>query len=349
MLEIELEENILSIVKSNNEIIRKINDAKNKFDNKLKDLRKEICKSIYNDLLNITKKLKDDLSSTKKEIKKVESEIKSKKEQQKISKKDKVAETIKKILNYFFSDKYYFDEKTFRLVFKSNILLKSQAKHVLSEGEKSIIAFAYFMGDIHLKVSSTSDYEKVFYIIDDPISSMDFNHVYTICGVIRDLKSIIPEISKERFILFTHNIEFMRLISSNNIISHKFVLKNNKITPSQDNLTVPYLYHLLDVYKISNKLMSPNHTTANSIRHIIETLVKFENLVHSKELIADYIKSNISNNKKTYTLINDLSHGAWRDEQLPVDDSDYVAICETIIELINNKFPFHIAFCKNNF
>ena len=90
-------------------------------------------------------------------------------------------------MNYFFSDKYTLDEETFRLVFYKNTLEKDQAKDVLSEGEKNIIAFAYYIGDTHLKVESEDDYGKLFFIIDDPISSMDFTHVYTLCGVIRDI------------------------------------------------------------------------------------------------------------------------------------------------------------------
>ena len=47
-------------------------------------------------------------------------EIKKKREQQKVSKKEKVASTIKTVLNYFFAGKYSLDKENFRLIFDKN-------------------------------------------------------------------------------------------------------------------------------------------------------------------------------------------------------------------------------------
>lgn len=40
--------------------------------------------------------------------------------------------------------------------------MAGQASHVLSEGEKSIIAFAYYLGDIFVKIIDEDDYERLF-------------------------------------------------------------------------------------------------------------------------------------------------------------------------------------------
>ena len=279
-------------------------------------------------------------------------EIKKKKEQKEISKKSKVASTIRNVLNCFFHDKYTLDEETFRLKFYEEALEKGQAKNVLSEGEKNIVAFAYYMGDSHLKIESESDYKKLFFIIDDPISSMDFSHVYTLCGVVRDLENIIDkQLEREKFIIFTHNNDFMRIITSNNIIDKAFLLKNSEIKDFNAKFTVPYISHLLDIYNIARNGASPNHTTANAIRHIIETLTKFQNIKTSTDSIANYIKNNFPNDKKSYTLytlIQDLSHGAWRSEQTSISDDDYVDICKTIIEHIEKKYKGQIEYCETS-
>ena len=89
-----------------------------------------------------------------------------------------------------------------------------------------------------------------------------------------------------------------------------------------------------------------NHTTANSIRHIIETLTKFQNIEVSNDSIAEYIKDNIPSDKKSYTFINDLSHGGWRNEQTPLTDEDYKEVCETIITHIETLFPKQIKYCE---
>ena len=175
---------------------------------------------------------------------------------------------------------------------------------------------------------------------------MDFSHVYTLCGVIRDLNIIIDDIKQKRLFILTHNNDFMRILSTNNIVDVRLILKNGELLDFNQNLTVPYIEHLLDIYRIGRKSDKPNHTTANSIRHIIETLTKFEVIDTSSESISKYIKDNIPDNKKAYTLIHDLSHGGWRGEQAPITDDDYKDVCETLLSVIEEKFKGQVEFCE---
>jgi wobble nucleotide-excising tRNase len=333
-------------IDQNNQEIEAINFKKNRIGEENKDIRREICKCVYNYLVDLHKNNIKTVIKLRNDWKQLNEEINKKKEQQKVSKRVKVAETIKKVLNYFFADKYSLDEDTFRLVFEKNILEKNQARNVLSEGEKNIVAFAYFIGDTHLKVERDDDYEKLFFIIDDPISSMDFSHVYTLCGVIRDLNKIIDKLQRERLFIFTHNNDFMRVVTTNNIVDKKLLLKNNELKDFNNNVTVPYINHLLDIYNIARKGIPPSHTTANSIRHIFETLTKFEKIEISSDSIADYIREHIPNDAKSYTLINDLSHGGWRSEQSPITEDDYSEICETIIKHLETTYVGQIEYCK---
>ena len=195
-------------------------------------------------------------------------------------------------------------------------------------------------------MDSEDDYKKLFFIIDDPISSMDFSHVYTVCGLIRDIKKIFDEVDNERIIIFTHNSDFMRMLSSHNIVNKKLLLSNGELSDFNNNLTVPYIFHLFDIYKIARKEETPTHTTANSIRHIIETLTKFDKIETDPKSIKKYIETNIPNETKSYTLINDLSHGGWRTEQEPITNDDYKDVCELVVKHIEKRFKGQIPYCE---
>lgn len=333
-------------IKDNNKKIDEINARKNKIGEESKSIRRKICKSAYNKLLDETSKDLDTLFSLREAYKRLNIEIQEKEESEKISKKKRVYETIKKVLDYFFAGKYSLDEDSFRLIFEKRSLEEGQVKRVLSEGEKNIVAFAYYIGDMHLKIQREEDYNKLFFIIDDPISSMDFTYVYTLCGVIRDLRKIVNKIQYEKFIILTHNNDFMRILCSNNIVTTKILLSRGNLIAFNENFTVPYIHHLVDIYRTARKGELYSHTTANSIRHIIETLSKFQNIEISEDSISEYIKENIPNDKKSYTFINDLSHGGWRSEQEPMTNEDYQEVCEAIIKHIEKKFPKQIKYCE---
>ncbi len=338
---------IRQIISDNNEVLESINQKLDNLSTENKLVRKNICKSLFNEL---SEQFKPDflkLNSLKKEIENLKISIRKKNEQNKINKRDKVSKTIKSVLNYFFTDKYSLDEETYRLTFNKKPLNSGQAKEVLSEGEKAIIAFAYFLGDTHLKLKNVEDYQRLFFIIDDPISSMDFNHVYTLSGIIRDLKEVLELEKFTRFIILTHNIEFMRILVSNEIAKKSFVLIDNELKEFNNTLTVPYITHLKDLYKISIGDEKPNHTTANSIRHIMETLTKFEHLELENGAIRKYIDENFKHDIKVYTLVNDLSHGAWRSEQQAISETDFILLCKELVKHINKKYKSQVEYCKN--
>ena len=335
------------VIENINKKIKDINSKKNKVNDENKNIRVQMCKTVYNLLIDTHKEEINTIKINKLEINKLENNIKRKKSQQRISKKDKVYTTIKKVLQYFFNDKYTLDEESFRLIFKEKQLVDGQTQDVLSEGEKNIIAFAYYLGDIHLKINDEDDYKKLFFIIDDPISSMDFSHVYTISGVIRDIDKIIGiEEMQKRILVFTHNNDFMRVLASNNIIETKLILKNSELKEFKNNLTVPYINHLLDIYKIARSNEEATHTTANSIRHILETLIKFDKITLKQSNISEYIQEHIPSDRQTYTLINDLSHGGWRTEQTPISNDDFTEICRILITHIETKYSGQIKYCE---
>ncbi len=88
-------------IDANNEKINSINAKKNGISDENKAVRKEICKCAYNNLVETHKTNIKSIFQLREQWETLDTEIKKKKEQQKVSKKEKVASTIKTVLNYF--------------------------------------------------------------------------------------------------------------------------------------------------------------------------------------------------------------------------------------------------------
>lgn len=80
------------------------------------------------------------------------------------------------------------------------------------------------------------------------------------------------------------------------------------------------------------------------MRHILETLNRFED-PNKDASIEIYIRQNFPDDQYSYTLIQDLSHGAWRSEQPSVYEDDYIVICKRVIQYIKSKYPGQITYC----
>lgn len=311
-----------------------------------RDIRRNLCRSLSNDIKKAIRANVLTIQENTQRIEELAKSIQNKQMASKTKKRDKVADVISKILDECFRGKYSFNKETFLLKIKNNDLKKGQANVVLSDGEKSVVAFAYYLGDVFLKINDEADYDRLFFVIDDPISSMDFNYIYVISSIIRRLREYIPISSskKERLMIFTHNMEFLRILSVNQIVSSSYRIKNNTIVKFAGNFSIPYIVHLKDIYAISEGKELPNHTTANSVRHILETLNRFED-PDKDASVEKYIRHYFPDDQYLYTLMQDLSHGAWRSEQPSVFEDDYIEICKKVVQHIKNKYPEQITYC----
>ena len=244
-------------------------------------------------------------------------------------------DTLTLFLNRFFAGKYSIDKDTFQIKFLGNNI-GNKASSILSDGEKSIVAFCLFLASTHLLIKRENDYDKLFFIIDDPISSMDFHYVYTVAQSLRDIKSDFNIRSHDRIWVFTHNIEFLSIVTRNHIISRAYVMKPGKIEILYQQLLMPYESHLRDIIKIANQQEKPQHTTANSIRHVLETVSRFE---FPDKSLEKYVKENdiLSQNFCIFTLCQDLSHGGIR-KQHPFSPDVLIAACKTIEKFMKSKY-----------
>lgn len=107
----------------------------------------------------------------------------------------------------------------------------------LSEGEKSLIAFAYYIA--RLESLSPEEKLKTILFIDDPISSLDENNMFYIYNLIYCL------IEKKEFLqyfLSTHNLDFLKY--TNRFSSQKDYYLIEKLKQSEDEPAKSYIKRL---------------------------------------------------------------------------------------------------------
>jgi wobble nucleotide-excising tRNase len=157
----------------------------------------------------------------------------------------------------------------------------------LSDGEKTAVAFCYFIACIHKKIKNTSDYEKIYLVFDDPITSMSYDFVFIIAQTLKNIrisKTGVVSINPDNFnkdhprpclLIFTHSSYFYNICVSNKVvneISAFFLYKAgtvNKLSNFQ-NYVAPFEHQLREIFNVSDGTSEPTHTTGNAIRCVIE-------------------------------------------------------------------------------
>lgn len=313
-------------------LVDSINSEKDKIAIQRTNLRNQVIPLIRSELLE-SKEL-EKLWNDEKDAQNLATRIKAKEDRENISAKKRYMNSLKKLLNIFFRNKYIITDDGV-ISFKDNDV-SADFDHILSEGEKTIVAFCYYLAEIHLIVKDEQDYSKIFFIIDDPISSLDANYIYTMCQIIRNLKDYFPGIRYEKYLILTHSIEFMGMLTRNGIINNDLELIDGTISKTnKDRFRIPYLSHLRDINNVVYT-RTPTHTTANSIRNILETI---NNFLCPGRSLEKFIKTEKDfKNTSIYTTIQDGSHGNIGNWNCLSDD-ELVALAEDLLTYIS-KSPF---------
>lgn len=324
-----------AVLTQNTQCIHEVNAVKNNSNTERLRLRRSLCNAQYIRLAEQLKEQFKAIAVQKTELKTLGDEIVKKEEQARVSKKLKVFETLEFFLNRFFAGKYTVDENTFQIKFQN--MAQPKASSVLSDGEKSIVAFCFYLASTHLLIERDDDYNKLFFVIDDPISSMDFNFVYAVAQSLRDMKGHFGiEDRRYRLFVFTHNLEFYSIIIRNHTITQAYVMKPGKVELLKKQLLMPYENHLHDIVQIANGNNTPSHTTGNSIRHVLETVSKFE---YPERNLEKYIAENdtLKDNSCIFSLCQDLSHGAMR-VQPPFDEQVLTEACKVVVAFMEQRY-----------
>lgn len=187
----------------------------------------------------------------------------------------------------------------------------------LSEGEKTLISFLYFLQLCQGKKEKDEAILDKIIVIDDPISSLSFNYIYEIAQLIKHTFFDSENLYKQIFI-FTHNLyfyhEFFKIINKedkkNNITSFRIFKNQNNFSCisslKRDEILNDYqaYWQILKEYKQKkiHKAIIPN-----TMRNILENFIGF---VYAKKLI-DIVNEYFANDiqyKAFYRYISRESH-----------------------------------------
>lgn len=235
------------------------------------------------------------------------------------------------------------------------VLRRGKQAWRLSEGEKTAIAFLYFL--VQLK-DQDFDLAEGVVVIDDPISSLDSGAIYQAFSFLK----VAAQDAKQLFIL-THNHEFLRLVINwfQNLpgalkkqCSYSMVLcsetaggRSARLVPL-DQLLIDhateyhYLFKVLYTFQSNGTILGCYHIP-NIARKVLETFLDFH--IPSKDkLYRKLERTEFDPHKKTAILkfTNDLSHftGKGFDPALVTETQKNTTY---LLEMIKHVAPLHFA------
>lgn len=272
----------------------------------------------------------------------------------KASARTRVVETFTTLLRHFFGEKYTFDEGAFK-VRRSYEEIKRGCDRTLSDGEKSVMAFCYYIAQCHLKVDAIADYRKLYFVVDDPVSSLSFDYIYSISQCLKHLRiddmgaislSMAPT-PRPKMLILTHNNYFYNVCSTNHIVKEAglFQLIAGAETHElriQKAFATPHMLQLRDVHRVSERKLSPDHTTANSIRSVIEGMWKFcRPDISQFEAFVQFIVGEGLEIKSV--LINDLCHGGKFSDP-PHREEELIEASIEAVDVVKKFAPGQLVF-----
>ncbi|HOV33453.1 MAG TPA: AAA family ATPase [Candidatus Hydrogenedens sp.] len=195
-------EQINDIIKGNNEKVQNLENGKNNAKDKIiKHLTAKVIENndYFNEKQTIDNyeeqinRLNDSISNIEKQIEQINQQIES---------KSIGAKRINEYLEKFFNDnklKLNLLENGKYQIFRDEEIAKN-----LSTGERNIISLIYFFTRLE-EVNFNLNQSIIF--IDDPVSSLDSNHIFKVYGFLNEKLNIFDQL-----FITTHNFDFFNLL-----------------------------------------------------------------------------------------------------------------------------------------
>ncbi len=258
----QLVSNFNQTIKANNEYSSHLNKEKVMAQKKLRlQAVADFCQTIdytsqvkmISDLTTTARNAKNNADEVLKTLSAKIDELNGKRHQ--LNDEEKGAQHVNDYLNDYFgnhfvtleAEKANDGDKTIRF----QIMRNGKPAYNLSEGECSLIAFCYFMAK--LDDTDTAGKKPIIWI-DDPISSLDSNHVFFVYSL------IVAKIAKtgnfEQLFISTHNLDFLKYLKR---------LKSYQPNTSGKLVSVPKQYFLIErVGTVSTLKKLPSYLQNNA-------------------------------------------------------------------------------------
>ena len=234
----------------------------------------------------------------------------------------------------------------------------------LSEGEKSLIAFAYYI--TRLESLSTEEKSKTILFIDDPVSSLDENNIIYIYNLIFCL------LEKKEFLqyfLSTHNLDFLKYTNrfsnkkdyyliekikeAENIPSKSYI---KKLPTHLSNKVTEFVFLFEQIYRVATEDEHENNFSVfynfpNNGRKFIETLLYFkypDYKTKNDDKIINYFGD--ENAPFMQRINNEYSHGEDRFDRTrnPINTCEFKHDARIILGALHRNDPEQFKSFLNN-
>ena len=338
------------IIEGNNSKVTELTTAVEKADDERKAIQRSACTVFEQEFalsgwseIEALRNLNEATRTKQKELSELEKAAPS------TNARDRVAKTFALLLKDFFADKYVFDSDS-SILKRGDKKMERGPHRTLSDGEKTAIAFCYFVACIHRKVASNSEYRNLFLVFDDPVTSMSYDFVFSIAQTLKSLSisdqgevSINPakidgnKNKRPDLLVLTHSSYFFNISRTNSVIkkdatfslykdgsAHKLVHLHSYVAPFEQQLE--------HVYHVANG-DDPDHSTGNAIRQVLEAVGRFcrPDKSHDLQNFVTFLAGEENFMIKSI-LINSLSHGTYYDETPSPEDLKLA--CEETIAVV---------------
>ncbi|WP_448166255.1 AAA family ATPase [Burkholderia ambifaria] len=303
-------------------------------------------------------------------IRDAEAEVQALRAKQKDERKG--ADRVNSLLNNFFGHngiKLEARDGADKATVKFEITRDGKAAYNLSEGECSLIAFCYFMAK--LEDPESKGKELIIYI-DDPISSLDSNHIFFIYSLI---ESLIAKPAKNpdgsnsyryrQLFISTHNLDFLKYLKKLSLPPEKnhggnqhFLIERNgaassiSLMPSylKEYITeFNYLFHQIykcrdaEYAKISHE---PFYSFGNNLRKFLEAFLFYKYPHHDNQSDSlERMKKFFGDDDMAVALINRLNNELSHLESIfdrsmkPLEIPEIPKLANYVLDKIYEKDP----------
>jgi wobble nucleotide-excising tRNase len=250
---------------------------------------------------------------------------------------------------------------------KFQIMRDGKSAFNLSEGECSLIAFCYFIAK--LEEPESKDKDLIIYI-DDPISSLDTNHIFFMFSLIESFiakpKKVggVNQYGYRQLFVSTHNLDFLKYLKNLSMPKDKhggaqhFIIERNgaasniNLMPSylKDYITeFNYLFH--QIYKCRNPEMAivnhePFFSFGNNLRKFLEAFLFYKYPYHDNSNVSsDRLRKFFGDDDTATALIsrldNELSHleAVFDRSMKPIEIPEISKIANYVLEKMFDSDP----------
>ena len=237
----------------------------------------------------------------------------------------------------------------------------------LSDGECSLIAFCYFIAKLE---SSESDGKDLIIYVDDPVSSLDSNHIFFVFSLIQGIiasptkdATVVEANRYKQLFISTHNLDFLkylkRLSRPKAGGKEQFVLVRTKngslleLMPSYlRNYTTEfhYLFDQICTCADENEIVKNYHcffNFGNNLRKFLEIYLFFkfpfcENAKDDhKKRIERFCDDGPAVEPMVVRITNELSHGGERFDRSvrPIEPTEISKMAIYVLGKVKSKDP----------